>query len=354
MIEHSNMREALENALTTPEREDLAECEAIIRRGRRVFLEVGEALARIRDRRLYRASHDSFEAYCIERWDMSRPAAYRAIDAAQVVGNLSPMGDIVPMPTNERQIRPLAGLEPDEQREVWQESVSRAGGLPTGRQVEETVADINSDSEDERARAFLDTYGPSAGKREARVEQEPPEPRPQEHARSILTSSESNEWYTSPDVISAVREVLGCVDLDPASCAVANRVVRASRFYTIEDDGLSQPWPGRLFVNPPYGRDENHESNQAVWSQRLIQQYDAGVTTEAILLVNSATGNAWFRPLMERFPICFPRRIHFYNPEREQSQPTHSNALIYLGQNEGLFAAAFNRLGPVLKRMEVV
>lgn len=81
----------------------LAECEEVIERGRLTFLEVGSALAAIRDGRLYQNTHATFEAYCRERWGMSRQHAYRQIAAARRAA-LSPMGD---MPSNERQVRRL-------------------------------------------------------------------------------------------------------------------------------------------------------------------------------------------------------------------------------------------------------
>jgi len=57
------------------------------------------------DSRLYRQSHPTFEAYCRERWGMSRPRAYEVMGAAEAVCNLSAMADI-PLPANERQARP--------------------------------------------------------------------------------------------------------------------------------------------------------------------------------------------------------------------------------------------------------
>ena len=79
----------------------------------------GNALLEIRDSRLYRQTHATFEDYCGEKWGMSRIHAHRMIEAAVVVGNLLPIGNIAP--ATESQTRPLTVLPPEAQREVWAE-----------------------------------------------------------------------------------------------------------------------------------------------------------------------------------------------------------------------------------------
>ena len=94
----------------------LAELETVIERGQQTFVEVGNALMEIRDQRLYRKTHATFEAYCKERWGWTRRQANRQIDAAKVVETLGPTG---PKPATEREARDmLDGLEPEERREV--------------------------------------------------------------------------------------------------------------------------------------------------------------------------------------------------------------------------------------------
>lgn len=62
-----------------------------------------------------------------------------------------------------------------------------------------------------------------------------------ESARQALHSSESAEWNTPPEYLAIVHSLLGGIDLDPASCDAANRVVRARTYYTKEDNGLTRP-----------------------------------------------------------------------------------------------------------------
>lgn len=82
--------------LPAGEAERLEHLEAVIADGLQTFIRVGEALAEIRDRRLYRVEHCTFEDYCRARWGWSRQHAYRQIQAAEVARQMSPMGDTVP------------------------------------------------------------------------------------------------------------------------------------------------------------------------------------------------------------------------------------------------------------------
>ncbi|MBD2730403.1 hypothetical protein H6G96_29830 [Nostoc sp. FACHB-892] len=116
------------------------------RRVERAFLEAGQALMELRDRRLYRSTHRTFEEYCRERFGYSRDAAYLKISATVVYENLQKflptIGRQIPMPTNERQLRFLAKaeLEPTVQADVWQQAVEQAGNkIPSGRIVKDVV-----------------------------------------------------------------------------------------------------------------------------------------------------------------------------------------------------------------------
>jgi len=168
--------------------------------------------------------------------------------------------------------------------------------------------------------------------------------------REALHSSESTEWYTPSQYLDAARDVLGTIDLDPASCEKANETVKADEIFTREDDGLAQDWHGQVWLNPPYGRHpKTNESQQAIWSRKLLHEWQAGRVEAAVLLVNAVPDRSWFQPLWEH-PICFTEsRIRFECPGDESpSQPTHGSAFVYLGDETGQFRQRFAEFGPVV------
>lgn len=178
----------------------------------------------------------------------------------------------------------------------------------------------------------------------------PPEMR-QGGVPKALQSSASNEWFTPAEYLDAARELMGIIDLDPASNALANEVVQAKRYYSIDDDGLQSDWSGRVWLNPPYGFQDGR-SNQEIWTQRLIQQYTDGITEEAVLLVNANTEAKWFQPLY-KYLICLTNhRIRFYNHSGESSQPTQGNAFVYFGPRRQRFIEIFKRFGTVIQEAQ--
>jgi predicted lipoprotein len=123
----SNLQPHALAQLSLTESSRRAELEQVIARGLATFVTVGNSLLEIRDSRLYRDTHATFEDYCVERWKFARNYANKLIAAAGVTLNL---GTIVPTPTHESQVRPLAGLEPEQQREAWDAAVKSA---PNGK-----------------------------------------------------------------------------------------------------------------------------------------------------------------------------------------------------------------------------
>lgn len=100
--------------LTTSEATRLSELEARVEEGIAAFITTGQALAEIRDSRLYRADHDTFEEYLDARWSYSRRRGYELIEAAEVAG-VCAIAHTEP-PANEGQARALAPLKADPPR----------------------------------------------------------------------------------------------------------------------------------------------------------------------------------------------------------------------------------------------
>jgi hypothetical protein len=114
----------------------------------KAFYEAGKALMELRNRRLYRSTHRTFEEYCRDHFGYNRRYPYLLIEAAIVVDNLSEECDPLDriLPTNERQVRPLTKLKPQQQCEVWQQAVAAAGGkVPSSRIVKDIVQHMIED-----------------------------------------------------------------------------------------------------------------------------------------------------------------------------------------------------------------
>lgn len=162
----------------------------------------------------------------------------------------------------------------------------------------------------------------------------------------VSQNAGENEWYTPEDYIAAAVAVMGGIDLDPASTKAANAIVGASKFYTVKDDGLVQPWTGRVWMNPPYDT-----SLIAAFCGRLAECFSAGDVTQACVLVNNATETRWFHGLgVAASAICFPLgRVRFWHPERE-AVPLQGQAVLYLGDSGAAFRQKFAPFGLVVVR----
>jgi hypothetical protein len=185
-------------------------------------------------------------------------------------------------------------------------------------------------------------------------------------------SSESVEHFTPRAIVDAAREVMEVIELDPATCVEANRMIRARAIYTKKENGLAQQWRGRTLLNPPGGLcdDRGHQvirkskasgepgctvsgscglepghkhsgvTSQAVtWWIKLAKEYRAyrvecavfiGFTME---ILQSTQGIDTGVPL--DFPLCFPsERMRFLSEQGgvfvPGEQPTHANVIVYL------------------------
>lgn len=166
---------------------------------------------------------------------------------------------------------------------------------------------------------------------------------------ATIFSHRSEEYDTPAHVLGLARAVLGVIDLDPASNHEAQKGVRAARYFTKDDDGLLYPWKGRVWLNPPYGKTAG-KSNQELWSQRLVDEYQNGEVTEALLLVKAALGYKWFEELFRLWPVCFMRdRLSFIlDSGEDDGQSKQGTAIFYFGENFMRFAQTFRPMGRII------
>lgn len=157
-------------------------------------------------------------------------------------------------------------------------------------------------------------------------------------------STGENEWYTPADHIEIARQVLGEIDLDPASNAEANKIVKAKKYFSEEDDGLSKEWSGRVWLNPPYSRDL-----MGPFVNKLIESYKSGSVPGAIMVSHNNTDTAWFHSLSEvASAVCFPRqRIKFYR-NQIVAAPVNGQAFFYLGRSADNFIEVYKDYGVVM------
>jgi phage N-6-adenine-methyltransferase len=132
--------------------------------------------------------------------------------------------------------------------------------------------------------------------------------------------------------------VLGGIDLDPATTKEANRVVKAARIYTRQDDGLQRQWRGRVWLNPPYA-----QPLIAEFIAKLVAEREAARVAAAIMLTHNCTDTAWFHDAAAAAAaICFTRgRVNFYQPDRGIAAPTQGQAFFYFGDDAARFADVF-------------
>lgn len=151
-------------------------------------------------------------------------------------------------------------------------------------------------------------------------------------------SSDSEEWFTPREIVDRVLQVFGAIDLDPCSNSKTTPNVPAKKHFTKFEDGLSRPWRGKVYMNPPYGRE------LAAWVEKLVGEHEARRASEAIALVPSRTDTEWFRRL-KPYPRCFLfGRLHFSGHGNPAPFPSMA---VYLGSRVPQFAAAFADVGDI-------
>lgn len=130
--------------LTKAEERQLGAHEKAIETGIKSFADMGAALGAIRDARLYRASHTTFDVYLAERWQVSKSYANQLISAAATAA-------VVPI-QNEAQARALSGLQPEEAKEVFSTAQEMAKRPPTAMDLKFARERVEAPKKKERAK----------------------------------------------------------------------------------------------------------------------------------------------------------------------------------------------------------
>lgn len=146
----------------------------------------------------------------------------------------------------------------------------------------------------------------------------------------------NDEWLTPPEIIRA----LGSFDLDPCS-PIVRPWATASKHYTVKDDGLSQPWHGRVWCNPPFGR-------EAVKWLRRMAAHGNGVA-----LIPARTETAMFYETVWHVAdaVLFIKgrpHFHYVDGRRADFNSGAPICLVAYGK-ENMYALIDSRLGYVVR-----
>jgi ParB family chromosome partitioning protein len=139
---------------------------------------------------------------------------------------------------------------------------------------------------------------------------------------------------------------MGNIDLDPASCAMANRTVKAGDFFSAEEDGLQHDWWGRVWLNPPYGT-----GLVVPFVQKLVGEITSGRVKQACVLVNNGTETVWAQLLLRHCQaVCFlSGRVKFLDLDGEpRRSPLQGQALFYFGPQSPCFCNEYQEAGTIL------
>jgi hypothetical protein len=146
---------------------------------------------------------------------------------------------------------------------------------------------------------------------------------------SEQVTTSSDDHYTPKHIF----ERLGLeFDLDVAAPPGGIPWIPAKRYYTMHDDGLSQPWSGRIWMNPPY-------SKTTRWVERFIEHGDG------VALI-SLFRSKWINPAWEKLDgiVLLEHGLKFHLPNGKLKSITVPSFLVAMGDSCVERLAAFGRL----------
>lgn len=156
----------------------------------------------------------------------------------------------------------------------------------------------------------------------------------------IPETVQSDQWHTPEWLIKIAREILGNIDLDPASNPVAQQTIQATRYFTALDNGLDRVWSGNVWLNPPYSKESG---GTMPWVVKLL---DSPRVMSCLLLTNASTSTKWWQlAASQSNRICFfNKRISFTDPGGNVGKGNRYDQTLFLFTKSSRDCLTFDRL----------
>lgn len=216
----------MNHELAKNEASQLAKCEKAIEKGLGTFVEVGQALLDIRDGKLYRASYKTFESYCKERWDISRPRAYQLIEGAKTV-------QVIAAATGEDLSTAVDKISERHAREMSQDPVGVAAEIVERYTQGEEIADVAQDiaarkrAEKEQERAARKAE--QAENDALREQNRQALPDAIKRYEAVKEAAISRKATAVADEIAELREANAALEADVAALKAENELYRGMK-----------------------------------------------------------------------------------------------------------------------------
>lgn len=161
----------------------------------------------------------------------------------------------------------------------------------------------------------------------------------EDHSSKSKSKNKNDEWFTPEFVVDKVKKMLGHIDLDPASCKTANDLyINARKIYTKHDNGLDNPWNGKVFLNPPYSAKLIKQ-----FIDKAVTEYESGNAEEILILTNSSTDSIWNSKLSKYLQAYTFRRLSFIDGAtlKADGGTGRGQVITYLGTDYKKFIKIF-------------
>lgn len=169
-----------------------------------------------------------------------------------------------------------------------------------------------------------------------------------------MTSSLSQDHFTPDFIIKSIEKVVGgSIDLDAASNPIANKLIKARRFY--DEDSLSKSWKSDIvYCNPPGGR-TNKDSNVKLFWNKALSSFNSGEVKNLFFMFFSHEAMIFCEDSYSFITCVFSKRLKFIKFDGvnfiEQGSPAHASALVLMTNSSALkrdFISEFQKYGNIL------